>query len=246
MGEAMKYDDYASRYAHTRTAVKWVLNPIAQEIKLLPKGSSIIEIGCGTGNYIIEIINMVPDNNYFGFDISKEMLKVAEERNHTIKFLTGNADEYFPYPDKMFELEFMVDVIHHITKPDICFKEAERTMKGNGVLIIVTDSLNDMNRRSLTKYFPEILEIEIDRYPSIDELNLFANANGFKLMEAKQLQGTAELTDEFITNLEQKCSSAMRLMPDEMHGKGMKRVREAQKKKEKWHSYYTMLKFINK
>jgi len=242
----MNYDDYASRYAHTRTAVKWVLNSILQEVKLLPKGSSILEIGCGTGNYIIEIINMVPDINYFGFDISKEMLKVAEERNNTIKFLTGNADEYFPYPDKMFELEFMVDVIHHITRPDICFREARRTMKDEGILLIVTDSYNDMNRRSLTKFFPEVLEIEIDRYPSIDELNKFTNANGFKLIEAKQLQGTAELTDEFVTKLEQKCSSAMRLIPDEMHGKGMKRVIEAKKKGEMWHSYYTMLKFINK
>jgi hypothetical protein len=65
-------------------------------------------------------------------------------------------------------------------------------------------------------------------------------------MEAKQLQGTAELTDEFVYKLEQKCSSAMRLMPDELHMIGMERVIEAKKKGEMWHSYYTMLKFINK
>jgi SAM-dependent methyltransferase len=243
MGRAMNYDDYASGYAHTRNAVEWVSEPIINEVKLLPKGSSVLEIGCGTGNYIIELVNRVPDNNYSGFDISEEMLKVAKQINETIKFLIGNADKRFPYPDKMFELEFMIDVIHHIIKLDVSFKEAERTLKDYGVLLIVTDSFEDMKRRSLTKYFPEILEIEIDRYPAFEELNLFAQSNGFKLIETKQLQGTAELNDEFITKLKQKCSSAMRLMPDELHKKGIERVREAQKKGEGWHSYYTMLKY---
>jgi len=242
----MNYDSFAQTYLRTRTAVNWILKPLLDEVTTLHPNSSILEIGCGTGNYIIELNEKVPDNNYFGFDLSEEMLRVARERNKLIEFTTGNADDRFPYPDKTFQLEFMVDVIHHITKPDVCFKEARRTMKENGVLLIITDSFDDMEKRSLTKFFPEILEIEMDRYPSVDELNLFAGTNGLQLIETKQLNGETELTDDFVSKLEQKCSSAMRLMPDELHKKGMARVKEAQKKKEKWYSYYTMLKYITK
>lgn len=243
MGRAMNYDDYASRYAHTRSAVEWVASPIKQELKLLPIGSSILEIGCGTGNYIIDLSNSIQDYNYFGFDISEGMLKAARSRYNKIRFSISNADERFPYPDRMFALEFMVDVIHHITKPDVCFKESSRTLKDNGLLLIVTDSFDDMKRRSLTKYFPEILDIELDRYPTFEELNLFTQSNGFKLVVTKQLEGITKLTDEFISKLEKKCSSAMRLMPDELHRKGIERVRLAQKRGDKWYSYYTMLKF---
>ncbi|MBD9372923.1 class I SAM-dependent methyltransferase [Rhizobium sp. ARZ01] len=43
-------------------------------------GHSVLEVGCGTGRNIEFMMRMHPQANYFGLDISKEMLETANKR----------------------------------------------------------------------------------------------------------------------------------------------------------------------
>ena len=106
MGKFQNYDDYASEYAQTRYAFKWVLEPLIKEAKFHTKGSTIVEIGCGTGNYIIALAKKLPDYSYKAFDISEVMLSVAKARSDVIEFSSGNADVSFPYPDNSIDFSF--------------------------------------------------------------------------------------------------------------------------------------------
>lgn len=76
----MDYDDYAKHYAHTRWAVPWIVGPLIAEAGGLPRGARIVEVGCGTGNYVIALSQAVPQYAYGGFDRSDEMLAVARQR----------------------------------------------------------------------------------------------------------------------------------------------------------------------
>ena len=48
----MDYDAYAPTYSWARKAVPWVLEPLLRSCSTLSTGASVLEIGCGTGNYI--------------------------------------------------------------------------------------------------------------------------------------------------------------------------------------------------
>lgn len=243
MGKFQNYDDYAGEYAQTRHAFKWVLEPLIKEAKSHPKGSTIVEIGCGTGNYIIALAKELLGFVYKAFDISEKMLNVAKARSDFIEFSNGNANESFPYPNDSADFSFAVDVIHHIENFKTFFKEAGRTLKPGGIFILVTDSEENIRKRSLSKYFPEILEIELKRYPAIKELCEIAKAFGMELMEINEAEGLIELDDNFVSKLGRKCASSMRLIPDEKHKEGMEKIREGKKKEEKWFSSYSVLKY---
>ena len=210
------------------------------------KDSTIVEIGCGTGNYVVALSKELPEYSYKAFDISEEMLIVAKARSDVIKFSNGNADVAFPYPDNSIDFSFSVDVIHHIENLKTFFQEVERTLKPDGIFILVTDSEDNIRKRSLSKYFPNILEIEMKRYPTIKELNKISKTLGLMLLEINKAEGLTDLDDNFVSKLERKCASSMRLIPDEKHKEGMERIREGKKKGEKWFSSYSVLKYEKK
>jgi len=56
-----------------------------------------------------------------------------------------------------------------------------------------------------------------------------------------------EIDDNFISKIERKFSSALRLIPEKAFEKGLERVKEAKQIGEKWASSYTILKYqLNK
>ena len=235
------YDAYASTYAWTRRAVPWVLQPLIRSVGLLAAGASVLEIGCGTGNYISALAEGRPDLLHFGFDLSEAMLTEARGRASSVVFVQGDASREFPFPDKAFALTLAVDVIHHINDLSRFFAEAHRVLVPEGRLAIVTDSENTLRHRSLTTFFPEILPIELARYPSVSMLHNRANPVGLQLVSEEGVAGTIAIDEEFLGRLEAKCSSAMRLMDPMAHTAGMARVRAAGATGERWASYYDIL-----
>jgi ubiquinone/menaquinone biosynthesis C-methylase UbiE len=241
MGKPLDYNVFAKTYAETRSTVPWIVNPLLREIKKLKRPSSILEIGCGTGNYIIEICERLPCNIYKGFDLSEEMLKAAKSRTDKIEFKQGDADSEFPYSADSCEVAFAVDVIHHIVNYNVFFKECRRVLRPKGVLIIVTDSEDNIKRRSGIKYFPEKLDVELDRYPKIEELNSFAKNSGFDLISSELVESYSDIDDEMVSKIGRKHSSSSRLISEEAFQRGLERVRQAKLNGEKWFSNYTFL-----
>lgn len=239
----MNYDDYARQYAVTREAAPWILAVLADSVGRLPPNATVVEVGCGTGNFINKLAEMFPDCACKGFDLSSEMLAVARNRSDSVEFSRGDAEAQFPYEAREADFVYLVDVVHHLRDLDNLFGESARILKPDGTLMIVTDSEANIRNRSLTRFFPEILAVELGRYPSIEELNAAARRAGFRCDRSKPAEGEFTLDEDFIAKLEQKCSSAMRLISDEAHQAGLDHVREAQIRGETWHSCYTALTY---
>lgn len=243
MGRAMDYNSFAATYSETRSAITGITKILIEEFKKLGPHSEIIEIGCGTGNYIIELTKALPQNIYKGFDLSEEMLKIACLRTDKVEFLQANADIKFPYSDETADGAFLVDVIHHIVEYETFFDECRRILKHRGILIIVTDTDDDFFRRSGTKYFPETLKIELERYPTKIQLNSYAEKSGLALVHSIHIESLYEIDDSLINAIARKRSSSLRLITEEAFLAGLERVRKAKSEGEKWLSSYTILKY---
>jgi ubiquinone/menaquinone biosynthesis C-methylase UbiE len=243
MGRPMDYSDFAKTYRASRFAVDWVLKPLTDNITGLPHGANILEPGCGTGNYIIALSELHPEYNYYGSDLSDKMLEQARLRNSNVKFTKGDCEKGFPYPTSQFDFVFCVDVIHHIVSLDNFFSESRRILKNGSCLSIVTDTEENMDKRSLTKYFPGTKKIEMDRYPAPEELHKSASENLFKLSGIELAEGEIDLSSGYLEKLEAKCSSAIRLLSEEEFKAGIENVHHAAAIGEKWFSSYSVIKY---
>jgi len=99
---AEKYDYFKKKnwyyYANLKTLYK----------ELIPKQSSVLEIGCGTGDLISEM----EANPAFGIDISPEMIKIAQPKHPQIKFEAVTIENF--KTDVKFDYIFLADVIEHL------------------------------------------------------------------------------------------------------------------------------------
>jgi SAM-dependent methyltransferase len=240
----MNHDDYAERYARNRFAVPWILEPLRDAVARLPAGAAVVEVGCGTGNYVIALSEARGDVRYFGFDISKAMLAHARQRTSSVEFAEGDATTRFPYPDEHADLSFCVDALHHLADHAGMFRELERVLRPGGSFLAVTDSSADIDERSLTRFFPETRDIELGRYPGLDSLTSLARKEGFEAAERRSLRGELALDAEMLRLLDEKSASALRLIDDAAHARGMQRAALASHAGERWLSCYTLLRFV--
>lgn len=241
----MDYGAYAPTYATARFAVPWVLAPLAERVRGTRRGALVLEIGCGTGNYLEALGAGVPERRYLGLDRSREMLAQALARGgRRGLYAVADADAGLPLGAGTVALAFVVDVLHHLADYRTFFAEVARVLEPGGDFLAVTDSDENMAKRSLTRFFPEVLPVERGRYPSIDELDVRAREAGLRRAATSLAEGFIDLDDAFLAKLEAKCSSAMRLIPDEAHRRGMERVRRARERGERWLSSYSVLTFV--
>jgi SAM-dependent methyltransferase len=226
-------------------AVPWVVEPLGSAFADIPGGARILDMGCGTGNYITALATARPDLTCIGVDISEPMLLSGVGKQLGIPLCRADITRSLPFQSGAFAAAFTVDVVHHLEELDTFFSETRRVLAAGGQAIIVTDSNDTLRERSLTKFFPEILELEQRRYHDPELLHSTARRAGLRLTNEAHAVGDIPLTDEYLERLESKCASSMRLITPEAHAAGMRRVRLAQKAGGVWHSHYVVFQYSN-
>lgn len=172
------YDKFAHEYAIHRGTHPYVIRAITENVNLNDK-SKMLEIGCGTGNYIIELHKLFKCQSW-GVDPSKNMLNQLKQRNECIK-LFNEVGESMSFDSSMFDFAFSVDVIHHTQNVKKFYGEVYRVLTPHGTICTVTDSEYIIrNREPLSKYFPETVPPDLNRYPSIELLKELMISIGYE------------------------------------------------------------------
>lgn len=97
---------------------------------LIPKDKSVLEIGCGTGDFI----GVLEPLRGVGIDISKEMIRISKEKYLKHTFIEMDA-ENIRLKEK-FDYIIMSDLIGHLEDIQKAFKEAHKVMNDRSRLII--------------------------------------------------------------------------------------------------------------
>ena len=93
---------------------------------LLPRDSSVLDVGCGDGTIASLILLHRPDISIEGIDVL-----IRPETKIPVKRFDG---EHLPYDDKTIDVVTFVDVLHHTNDPTILLKEAKRVARSTIVL----------------------------------------------------------------------------------------------------------------
>lgn len=214
------YDLLAQDYALHRQVQPEVLKNLIQAGGIQAT-SQVLDVGCGTGNYIVALEKTV-GCACLGIEPSEQMLAKAAGRIPASRLKAGSA-ERLDFPSETFDLVFSVDVIHHVVDRPAFYREAYRVLKTGGKVCTVTDSEEIIRRRKpLSYYFPETVEIELKRYPTISSLRALMVEAGFHDLSEFEAEFPYPLAD--IQPYREKVYSSLLLLPPEAFERGLQRM----------------------
>lgn len=134
----MSFDYNQSIWGQDTASLSWS-HPTAFRLKIslqalsgLPKGAKILEVGCGSGQFIRAIKQQLPYSECYGFDISQSAIGWAQSHDSSVKYMSGPSS-IWPYTDNFFDAVLIYDVLEHVESVQESLSEIKRVLKNNGV-----------------------------------------------------------------------------------------------------------------
>lgn len=174
--EKKVYDKWASSYDKSIWA-RWIHSWVKSFSKDVPKKSSIIDIGCGTGNVLLQLSKKNP-RLLAGIDISPKSIVIAKNKlkNFKTELKVGDAEKKLPWKNKTFNVAVLTSTIHHFPHPEKVLVEVFRILKLKGRIIIADPNF----------FFPllQIINLILKIYPINGDYHFF-NQRGLKTLMEK-------------------------------------------------------------
>jgi SAM-dependent methyltransferase len=217
------YDAIAPAYAAHREASSAVVDHLAERLSDAAIGS-VLEMGCGTGDYLAALVQRMKLPGV-GFDHYPEMLRQGRRKHAGVPLVRADAQGPFPFEDESFELCLSVNLIHYLGNLRAFFAEAYRVAKVGALVVTVTDAADDIERRTMSEYFPETLPIELERYPCLCEVRSAMQEAKWRPVGATHIERSFPLERADLEKYESKAYSALRLIPQACFEAGIARLR---------------------
>jgi ubiquinone/menaquinone biosynthesis C-methylase UbiE len=97
----------------------------------------LLEVGCGPGYFLRCVERWFPLCKPIGLDIDQSLIEHAKKYLRKAELINHDGHK-LPFEDNFFEVLCSLQVIEHLEKPQSFFKEANRVLKNDGLLIIST------------------------------------------------------------------------------------------------------------
>jgi len=219
-------ESYDQRYALNR--LDGVARALDERVSQ-SAAETILDVGCGTGRWLSELAPMA--GIALGLDRSLAMLLRVPARNGREALVCGSGDN-IPFCDSSVDFVSCVNVIHHLAVPSSFVSDAVRLLRSKGALAVVgLDPHQERDRWYLYDYFPEARALDLQRYPSAEQLRTWMTASGLEDIETVEVEriqrrftGGEILEDYF---LQRKASSQLALLTNEAWAQGLHRIRMA-------------------
>ncbi|MEW6006687.1 MAG: glycosyltransferase [bacterium] len=130
--ERIKYfDKIAPERDKWKRKNKYYYQEIERLLKfIIPPNSSILEIGCSTGDFI----GHIKPKRGLGIDFSPDMIKIAKEKYPEYEFLVDDAEDL--HINEKFDYVIMSDLIGHLDDVWQAFRELQKVTKDETRVII--------------------------------------------------------------------------------------------------------------
>jgi SAM-dependent methyltransferase len=128
--EALRLNDQAN-----------TLDSIIHNDTIFPKGSYILEAGCGVGAQTKIIASKNPDSTFLSIDLSQDSINEAVQlaKSLRIKNVEFKQADIFnlPFNDNTFDSVIICFVLEHLQNPTQALNELKRVLKKEGTMVAI-------------------------------------------------------------------------------------------------------------
>ena len=188
------YNRIGRGYNDTRSADPFILDQVLKLLSPVP-GKNYLDIGCGTGNYTIEIHKR--QIKLAGMDPSLLMLETAKSKEPNIEWLKASIENTGLEPNS-FDGAIATLTIHHWKNLDQAFSEVNKILQPEAPFVLFTSSPAQMESYWLNHYFPIMMRKSIEQMPGIDEIVNKAVIAGLQLEATIPYYVKNDLQDHFL------------------------------------------------
>jgi 2-polyprenyl-3-methyl-5-hydroxy-6-metoxy-1,4-benzoquinol methylase len=158
-------------------------------MKWIPRSARLLDIGCGTGSFLLLANCKISLQIGVGIDQSQKSIHLAQAANTSpsIRFLVAEQ-----IPEAFLadcNLVSMIDVLHHVRqdrKPEMLKQVAKKTKPGTRIIIKDLDPFPRWKAFSnrITDYLSTQSKVD---YVALNELARFFCDQGFRIIEKRRL-----------------------------------------------------------
>lgn len=152
---AFNYDQLGQKYSGYRQTEPIIANYVNQA---LGDAETVLNVGAGAGSY-------EPTDRYIIAIEPSVVMREQRIKNNKIPAINAKGDN-LPFDDKSFDASMAMVTIHHWPNIDKGLKELKRVTRNQ--VIIMTFDPEALDNFWNAHYFPELIEIEKARYPTIE------------------------------------------------------------------------------
>ena len=131
------FDQQAATYdtdvqgSHARALYPYMLQEITHAW-----GDQVLDLGCGTGALMAQVLSEDAHRQVTGLDLSEEMLAQARARLGDRAALVQGDSEHLPFPDGSFDMVYCCDSFHHYPDPAAVLAEVGRVLVPGGIFLL--------------------------------------------------------------------------------------------------------------
>ena len=155
-------------------------------IKWVP-GMEILDVGCGGGAAIHEMLELSEGSIVKGIDYSDTSIRLSEELNaKAIEYERCSIKKYdvmdMPYIDNAYDLVTAVETVYFWKDPEIAFRHIKRVLKPGGTFVILAEASEPSNESKMQFDTPMTIY-------TADELIQIMEKTGFVNCESRRGEG---------------------------------------------------------
>lgn len=152
---AFNYDKHGKKYSNYRQTDPRIADYVH---KALGNAKTVLNVGAGAGSY-------EPEDRYVVAVEPSNVMRSQRHANRKVPAINGLADA-LPFDDDAFDASMAMVTIHHW--PDIKKGLQELRRVTREKVLILTFDPDSLDNFWNVHYFPELIEVEKLRYPTID------------------------------------------------------------------------------
>ena len=157
------YNSIGQNYNLTRQADARIVERLINLLNL-PKGSTIADVGAGTGNYS----NVIAQRGYRVVAIEpSEVMRNQSQAHPHVSWLTAAAEQ-IPLPDNAVDGAIVMLALHHFSDIVRGISEINRIVASK--IVIFAFEQSKIPDFWLTDYFPDFISDTLDTFPNTKEI----------------------------------------------------------------------------
>ena len=139
---------------------EWAPQALADDYIPALAAGSVIDLGCGAGDSVVQFRHVNPDVRWVGVDVEASP-EVASRRRTDADFVTFDG-VHLPFEDGSFDAVYCKQVLEHVREPGPLLAEVARVLRPGGAFAGSTSQLEPFHSYSTWNYTPYGLKLLLE------------------------------------------------------------------------------------